>query len=342
MTQYKVPALELEQFGIKFYAAVIDSKLLFDITTISRRTEDPESGYQRNLMESRLRAIEKYLSKNNKGLIPNSIIINFDEDIVKFENQELIIPKDKKAWIIDGQHRVWGLHQSNLENYSVSVTVFQGLTLEEQIKMFITINKEQIGVPNSLYLDLLGKIHVDKADKKIYLERRARDLVERLKNEPNSPFYDEIFMVEREQDKLSLNFLVRKIINLINDKGVLKGFILEVQYKIIFNYFTAIKTVFIDQWNNKKNSLLTKTLGIGALFFVLEYMFNNLMALHGSAFTIEDLINDFELIKDFKFDKEGLHYGYGQVNEKKSADIIINLLQEKIEEKTGSRATIKL
>ena len=125
--------------------------------------------YQRLLVPKRLSGITKFI--NEGGYFPNSIILNFTEpnnDIkVEFDpihkeqasNAEfglLRIPNAYGiAYIIDGQHRVYGYSNSkHKDTHTIPVVAFQNMLSEEQLKIFMEINENQKAVSKSLRIDL--------------------------------------------------------------------------------------------------------------------------------------------------------------------------------------------
>ena len=106
--------------------------------------------------------VEDYVK--NGGFFPNSLIISINEDI-EYEKVNDIDPftemgtltlpnKYASAFIIDGQHRLYGY--ANLDEYDdvIPVTAFTDLDAESQVKLFIDINSKQKPVSPSLLLDL--------------------------------------------------------------------------------------------------------------------------------------------------------------------------------------------
>lgn len=94
-------------------------------------------------------------------------MINFDEkrpfertakderSDVQFGN--LYLPdRYKSAWIVDGQHRLYGysLIDPKFSKQNVAVIAFEGLRREDEANLFVTINHEQKTVPRTLLDEL--------------------------------------------------------------------------------------------------------------------------------------------------------------------------------------------
>jgi DGQHR domain-containing protein len=94
-------------------------------------------------------------------------LINFDEKR-RFDKRandsntevqfgDLHLPdKYKSAWIVDGQHRLYGysLIESAYSKQNVAVIAFEGLKREDEANLFVTINHEQKSVPRTLLDEL--------------------------------------------------------------------------------------------------------------------------------------------------------------------------------------------
>src|SRR5262249_14343575 len=131
---------------------VASAKVLWDLVQINKREEDKDQGYQRALSPARADKIARFIEKGN--VLPTSVLISFDEGTKLDKNNSVIVVPNKAdaGWVIDGQHRLAGAHKAEID-IQVPIIAFVGLDLEEQIKCFVTINREQVGVPSSLYYE---------------------------------------------------------------------------------------------------------------------------------------------------------------------------------------------
>lgn len=168
----KIPVLRGKMGERFYYIFSIEPSILLKIGFVLHRTRVNDSmapTYQRLLVPSRLKGITKFI--DGGGYFPNSIIINFsaanNDQKVKFtpikaekDSQSefgfLFIPNAYGiAYIIDGQHRVYGYAQSqHIKDSTIPVVAFDGMESEEQLKIFMEINENQKAVSPSLRLDL--------------------------------------------------------------------------------------------------------------------------------------------------------------------------------------------
>src|ERR1019366_7798082 len=88
------------------------------------------------------------------------------------------------AWVIYGQHRMFGLRQART-TYDLVITAFLGIDVAEQAKRFKIINSKQKGVPTSLLYDLL-----DLTKDGTFVQQRGHELATKLNEDPESPLAD--------------------------------------------------------------------------------------------------------------------------------------------------------
>lgn len=167
-----IPALKGTMGGRNYYLFSIEPCTLLKIGFVLHRTKVNDSmapTYQRLLVPKRLKGITKFIDEG--GFFPNSIILNFadpDENIkvtfdpIHKENDSdaefglLNIPNAYGiAYIIDGQHRVYGYSNSSHKNdHTIPVVAFQNMESEDQLKIFMEINENQKSVSKNLRIDL--------------------------------------------------------------------------------------------------------------------------------------------------------------------------------------------
>ncbi|HWZ42571.1 MAG TPA: DGQHR domain-containing protein [Candidatus Saccharimonadales bacterium] len=302
-TRYiEVKASHVKQKGWTLYCFVLDSETFDRIAFVSRRDEDKELGYQRNLSKQRAADIARYLDKEN-GCIPNSILVSLEPGALYIDKtQTLRIPDEPKAaWVIDGQHRMFGLRQAKTK-YDLVVTAFVGLDVTEQAKQFKTINSKQKGVPTSLLYDLL-----DLTKDGTYVQQRGHELAARLNGDPESPWFGQIDMTGSGDGLISQTRVVTALESLISERGALFQYSEEEQYGILRNYFTSAKGLFPSDWANK-NSVLTKALGFSALLTLLPQVLA-LCLQRFSDFTVSSVTSVMKPMKIYNFSVES-HKGW--------------------------------
>lgn len=219
LNKIEIPAVKGKMGNKDYFMFSIEPSLLLKMGFILHRTKANETEfptYQRLLVPSRLKGITKFIDEG--GYFPNSIIINFNTKKKKivFESNSkngssrsssgtLKIPNSYGiAYIIDGQHRVYGYANSEyVENNTIPVVAFQGLDTIEQLEIFMDINQNQKAVSPSLRLDLEEDLYwdSDRADSRLKALRSS--IIKKLANSESSPLFNKISVGE---DKALLTF----------------------------------------------------------------------------------------------------------------------------------------
>ena len=217
----RVPALKGSMGGHDYFMLSIEPSKLLKIGFVLHRTKVNDSmapTYQRLLVPSRLKGITKFIDEG--GYFPNSIIVNFDSPSKKMKVQfepagktddsssrfgYLIIPNAYGiAYIIDGQHRVYGYAGSEYkEKNTIPVVAFNNMESQEQLKIFMDINENQKAVSPSLRLDLAEDINWDseRVDSRMLALRSS--IIKLLTRDSNSALFSKISVGE---DNAKLTF----------------------------------------------------------------------------------------------------------------------------------------
>jgi DNA sulfur modification protein DndB len=172
LADHKVPAIRGKLGPHKFYGFISTADELLKISFVNHRSlDDPEGAptYQRLVSRTRLRQISAFLKAG--GFFPTNLLINFSRP-VRFDRMSkddtgdltfghLYLPdRYKTAWIIDGQHRLYGFAPLPPEKRKANLLVlaFEQLPKEVEADLFVTINHEQKSVPKTLLDDLEGDL----------------------------------------------------------------------------------------------------------------------------------------------------------------------------------------
>jgi DNA sulfur modification protein DndB len=212
----EVPAIEGDMGGKKYYMFSIEPNLLLKIGFVLHRAKANESDfptYQRLLIPSRLKKITHFI--DNDGYFPNSIIVNFSqakkaklnfEFIKKTKNSSsklgiLKIPNAYAiAYIIDGQHRLYGYANSKyLKTNTIPVVAFDGLESVEQLKLFMDINENQKAVSADLRLDLEEDLFWDSPIAASRMKALRSSIIKQLGGSQSSPLYNKISIGEERR-----------------------------------------------------------------------------------------------------------------------------------------------
>jgi DNA sulfur modification protein DndB len=176
-------AIPISYNDITFYITVIPSKILFESSKISRADEDKERGYQRLLSSRRAKDIAGYINAGN--VIPGAIILSAQKEAkLQFDHKSNLLTYylvPNAFIVLDGQHRLYGTHQSE-QDIPLAVCIFDNLDLQEEAQYFYDINATQRSVPKTLQLELTK--FIAKPESKDEVRQR---LFKELSEQPTSP-----------------------------------------------------------------------------------------------------------------------------------------------------------
>jgi DGQHR domain-containing protein len=201
-----VPAIKGRLGGKTFYCFVTTPRQLLKISFVNHRSlNDPEGAptYQRLVSRSRLRDIGEFIKGG--GYFPNSLIVNFTR-AVRFDKVtrdeaadvtfgQLYLPdRYRSAWIIDGQHRLYGFSpiDDKYLDQNVIVVAFEELPKSEEANLFVTINHEQKSVPKHLLDDLEGELKWGSTIPSERIGAIGARLINYLNADVGEPFFNRI------------------------------------------------------------------------------------------------------------------------------------------------------
>ena len=211
----RIPAIQGKMGGYTYYSFSIEPEKLLKISYVLHRSEANKNmmpTYQRIIKKKRLQEVRSFI--NDGGYFPNSIIISidtngkglsFDQSASKVDGTIskigiLHIPKRyRSAYIIDGQHRLYGYSDSKYaSSNTIPVVAFVDLERNEQIKLFMDINENQKAVPKSLRVTLNADMLWESSDLGEQRQALRSKIAQMLGEESTSPLYSRVVIGENE------------------------------------------------------------------------------------------------------------------------------------------------
>lgn len=271
-----IDAIEVEQGEYTFYIFPMNSNKLLRIAYTSPRNQNRKSGIQRGLDKNRLKEIgEYYQSAREPGILPNAIIVSLSKDSF-FKDGKINIPirEQGEAFILDGQHRLFGFLPEYAKGKSMDLVVSAFINLKNQMKAYIfrTINMKQRKINPSLVYDLIPMLRKEWV---LFEDDRAKSFVDYLNNTDGSPWNDGVAMLGgRERPITQASFITRlksllKKGNIFENREENEFFEEAIQINLLMEYFRAIKETFPQGWNNR-NYILCKDAGVAAMLSLLK------------------------------------------------------------------------
>jgi len=269
-----------------------------DISRIDRKSASELKGFQRKEIKNHVRSIVDYLDQG-EVLFPNAIILALGTGVEFTQSRgrspdgtldigdigTLAIPYREngrtEAWIVDGQQRSLALSKTQNGNIPVPVVAFIAENLAVQREQFILVNKAK-PLPNRLINELLPEVDThlprDLATRKI-----PSELCNLLNLDPESPFFGIIKRASSAEDTKPvvndtaiMTMITKSLGNPLGALAQYKGLgnkesDLELMYRDLMTYWTAVKEVFMDAWGLPPNkSRLMHGAGIQAMGVLMD------------------------------------------------------------------------
>lgn len=262
----------------RFYTLTLPSDVLANCSFATSREEDPIAGFQRVLDEKRAQEIADYMDIG-MGTIPTSIVLSAQPDanlVVVGGGKTLEFTFDPHSFLIlDGQHRVFGFSKAKTK-LRIPAVVYNGLTKQQESRLFIDINTKQRPVSNELLLDI--KRLADYEDDEDAL---LSELFDEFNTDPSSPLIGLLSPASKKAGKISrvtFNAAVKPILNVFTSRNT------EAIYPSVKVYIQSFK---LSLRNAGAEAQLTNPIVFRALMEVFPEVAQRVTDRHGSSFKQE-------------------------------------------------------
>jgi DGQHR domain-containing protein len=351
------PVLRVKQPIGEFFLASIPAKVLVEITwfdvrrvLMEKRDIERYLGIQRPLNDNRVKELERYVNTTD-ACFPTAVIIAVPGDCVQIdesnsrmtltnitepsEGEEPVLFR-RIAKVIDGQHRLAGLHAYKGENFDVNVAIFVDADIADQATIFSTVNLAQTKVNKSLVYDLFDLANARSP------QRVSHNIAVTLDRENDSPLHKKIKRLGvatpgRTGETITQATFVQGILHYLSadpmiDRDLyLKGkkpskvaeqqltkhifqhlFVDEKDFEItdcIWNYFAAVKKRWPNAWDTQeRGAVLNRTNGFRAL---AKFLRNSYLRIGKSVPSMEDYLTILARVelKDSDFNVENFPPG---------------------------------
>lgn len=245
--------------------------------------ERSEQGFQRVLNKQKVKQIVNfYQTAVSQPLIPGTILL-FTEETLRFQKMGdsdavgfLSEPKGKYL-IIDGQHRIAGLHffmerhPEEVRRMDVPCVLFDGRSADFSTEMFVIINSTHTRINRSHLVDLYEKISWESPEKKF-----AAKVVNLLYASDDSPLQYKINRLggrSRKEKWILQSEVFNELHKLITQHSRWMENHLQNRsdklYALVRDYLKAVKEVMSDVWGNNERYMFTRDVTLKALIRVL-------------------------------------------------------------------------
>lgn len=270
--------------------------------------ERSEQGFQRVLNRQKIKQIVNFFETVVvQPMIPGTVLL-FTDETLRFQKAGesesvgfLSEPKGKYL-VIDGQHRLAGLHfyqakhPDQTEQVEVPCLLFDGRSGDFATEMFVIINSTHTRINRSHLVDLYEKVSWESLEKKF-----TAKVVNLLYGEPDSPLQYKINRLggRSKQEKWILqsevfNELLKVVTAHKRWMDSHFGMKPERCYGLVRDYLKGVKDVMSEVWGNNERYMFTRDVTLKALIRVLD-----------------DLVVDRKLIREW--DEQRSHKPFAEI-----------------------------
>lgn len=322
------PVIRCKVLGIIVYRGYAR---LCDLAVISKpdiydQLDNPK-GTQRDLSPSHARAAYEYVKTRELAFWPEVFLCTRKREVLTFtpllddnpdigilhidlsqiEHNEIAISR------VDGNHRLHYASGFDVKyppiDKMVSFCLTQELTREEEIQLFKDINDNQRRM-NTSHLDNI-EVRLTAEEQ---LRRRSPELyiAQKLGRDENSVFYDRVYEggkhiagidVPLRSLRTGIEYMLSRSTQLprLGDA--------EAQYRVIRNYFAAVKLWQPDAWSKPREYILLRGSGLWAMCFIGSHVIDR--TLLQDAFDTELMLKILESGKEWDWSTKGDFKGLG-------------------------------
>ena len=197
--------------------------------------------------------------------------------------------KFKSAWVIDGQHRLYGFSNvpDRFLDTSLFVLAFEKMDTKTEADLFITINHEQRSVPKGLLVTLQADLKLGSGDPREAISALASALVRIINSDNTGPFFRRFEIpgiLPTETQNLTIAEAVKGLVRsnlfgrVLPKKSKISGFFsgetddetLARARKITNGYFRSIMDANSGRWERGRSAHICVNPGIRAHFLLIQ------------------------------------------------------------------------
>ena len=325
-----VPSLRLNQFGVRFYEALlsgVDLQTLVGFEVLSfgsdsqttrgkkkskagrvnwefleKKISASEQAFQRPIIQKKIdELVAYYLQCADSGTlpaIPGSVLLVSERRLEyvpsggRADSGSLKLPEESGILrALDGQHRLLALHQlaenHNLKDFQVPAVVFDNLTPDQVVELFVTINSKHTKLNPSHLISLSGR--------RLYRDENlaaAHDVIRTLNEDDGSPLRGQIKVLgigRGSVTQASLADELRDVFAAIDAAGgrISREF-RENARRFFLNYFKAAARAFPVAFAGRKYSVKSAT-ALRAFIRIVPYVIAMIRSRGGDVWSAGEL-----------------------------------------------------
>jgi DGQHR domain-containing protein len=347
-----VPSLRLNQFGVRFYEALLSGADLqslvgFEVLSfgmssqttrgkssrrrgtgrvnwefLEKKIGASEHAFQRPIIQRKIEElVAYYLQCADSGTlpaIPGSVLLVSDRRLeyvpsgARSDAGSLKLPEEGGILrALDGQHRLLALHQlaekHNLKDFQVPAVVFDSLTADQVVELFVTINSKHTKLNPSHLISLSGR--------RLYRDENlaaAHDIIRTLNEDETSPLKGQIKVLGIGKGTVTQASLADELSDVFAAMDAAGGRIArefrENARRFFLNYFKAAARAFPAAFAGRKYSIKSST-SLRAFIRIVPYAIAMIRSRGGDVWSAGELDAALrpwaDAIGDRRFETEG-------------------------------------
>jgi DGQHR domain-containing protein len=346
-----VPSLRLNQFGVRFYEALLSGADLqslvgFEVLSfggegqttrgkskkgatgrvnwefLEKKIAASEQAFQRPIIQRKIEElVAYYLQCADSGTlpaIPGSVLLVSDRRLEfapgggRSDAGSLKLPEESGILrALDGQHRLLALHQlaekHNLKDFQVPAVVFDNLTADQVVELFVTINSKHTKLNPSHLISLSGR--------RLYRDENlaaAHDVIRGLNENEHSPLKGQIKVLGIGRGTVTQASLADELRDVFAAMDAAGGRISrefrENAKRFFLNYFKAAARAFPAAFAGRKYSIKS-SISLRSFIRIVPYVIAMIRSRGGDVWSAGELDAALrpwsEAIGDKRFETEG-------------------------------------
>jgi DGQHR domain-containing protein len=312
----KIKVLPFKQEGVQLYAGVVRAEDIISLGEVDvyRQEGGTFVGYQREPEQSRTGKVAQYLKHESKPLLPTSVLLSYRGKLT-VKDEHVDIPTDTKVYIVDGQHRVYGVKRDieNLDlgrfrDYPLPVIIIENMQPEEEANQFRIINETMKKVRTDLARRLLALKYATGIQARHEIraggrewEATAAEVIRILSTDAGSPWINRIQPPNSRKQpehiirELSFSTSLKPVINQRPYSTWTAGRIADK----IKNLWLAFARLMPDAFENPDDYVIQKTPGVFSIH-LLAFAILEEMRVNGIVDpTVDDFVNIIDDLGDY-------------------------------------------
>src|SRR6058998_3697323 len=258
-----VPAVRLHQFGVFLYQAIlgardVDRLVRFEVLSYDAGAHPPAAAKRKSKKASRVNweLLEKRIAASAEAY-QRPIIRKKIAELVDYYTQ---CSETGSLRALDGQHRLLALHQliaaGQAEDVQVPAVIFDRLTPDQVVELFVTINAKHTKLNPSHLISLAGR--------RLYPDKQlaaSHDIIRTLNEYTDSPLHGDIKLFGVGHGRVAQAPLAEELKGIFTALDALGGRqsdrFRDSAQRFFLNYFKQIAAVFPRAWVGRKYSIKT-------------------------------------------------------------------------------------